>query len=704
MRNRAFLKKLSVSALSAVTALSLLPALPSYALNLEWQEVDGKKYWYENDVKMGVYGGAGNVWYDGTERGKEIYDPASDAWYWLDAVFDGAKAEGKEVFMPYVYGNEAGMSYSEKRNLAYESNTAEENVNNAKLGFQINQAMQAGTGKWVRYDGEGKMIKGWVTIEGALADIYTDQVGNTYYYDYRTGVMAKGIVEIDGKHFEFDRVTGKLIGETDAPTDEEKYIEESNRNAGKSLEQVYSETIYATPRTEKNDRDRKTEYFYENPDTPDYYTKYKDYTKYDGEWYLTSESDYQLFKYTEDNSTWTSNRQVASKYWNFDEETKDYYLSSESKYTYDQASLKSYNYSHTENFSYDKEGKLTYRSVYDYKYDDKGNRTAMTDEDISYSDGEESYWHKYEYTYTYDDNGNELSETRKQYSKQSKDGEYELSSFVVTESNYDDAGKLLSQISTRKKIKDTDRADYIDSKYEYEYDENGNQKLSRYYYNNQKYVYDEETGEYGYKDELKLSTETHYTYKLFGENWRNVLQEAFSVVDGQVTDTVTYRYVYDYYENGNSKLYEYWYLRNDKLVLSSKSEYEYDKDNSQVKYRYYTTDSNYDNELHQTVYSDIYFSSGRDSVYIDIPDPSYSKGYRHVQQKQIVYFNKDTADNVADEEDIDYTIEYDTNFTWSVGDLGIGDTKERVTKAYNPDGSLYYTETTKYEVKEYKYN
>lgn len=43
-----------------------------------WYEVDGAKYWYENGVRQGLEG-----------RGKEIYDPESDAWYWLDAAYDG---------------------------------------------------------------------------------------------------------------------------------------------------------------------------------------------------------------------------------------------------------------------------------------------------------------------------------------------------------------------------------------------------------------------------------------------------------------------------------------------------------------------------------------------------------------------------------------------------------------------------------------
>jgi glucan-binding YG repeat protein len=57
------------------------------------------------------------------------------------------------------------------------------------------------------------MLKGWVTIEGTLAEKYQNQVGNTYYYDKRTGLMAKGWVTIDGIQRHFDENTGVLITE-----------------------------------------------------------------------------------------------------------------------------------------------------------------------------------------------------------------------------------------------------------------------------------------------------------------------------------------------------------------------------------------------------------------------------------------------------------------------------------------------------------
>lgn len=119
-----------------------------------WVEENGKKYWYENGVKQGTTG-----------RGKEIYDPDSDAWYWLDAVQGGAMTVSKDV-----YQESAAGQWADKPD---------------------------GTGKWVRYDENGHMIKGWQTTEKG-----------TYYFDPTFGTMAKGVTEIDGVPCAFDQNTG----------------------------------------------------------------------------------------------------------------------------------------------------------------------------------------------------------------------------------------------------------------------------------------------------------------------------------------------------------------------------------------------------------------------------------------------------------------------------------------------------------------
>ena len=129
---------------AAPTATPVKPTATPASGYTGWKTVNGKDYWYENGVKQGTTG-----------RGKEIYDPDSDAWYWLDANQGGAKAVSKDVYQ--------------------ESNG----------------------GKWVRYDANGHMIKGWDTNDDG-----------TYYFDLVTGAMTKGDATIDGLPCSFDTVTG----------------------------------------------------------------------------------------------------------------------------------------------------------------------------------------------------------------------------------------------------------------------------------------------------------------------------------------------------------------------------------------------------------------------------------------------------------------------------------------------------------------
>ena len=126
------------------TATPVKPTATPASTYTGWKTVNGKDYWYENGVKQGTTG-----------RGKEIYDPDSDAWYWLDANQGGAKAVSKDVYQ--------------------ESNG----------------------GKWVRYDANGHMIKGWDTNDDG-----------TYYFDLVTGAMAKGDIVVDNLPCSFDTVTG----------------------------------------------------------------------------------------------------------------------------------------------------------------------------------------------------------------------------------------------------------------------------------------------------------------------------------------------------------------------------------------------------------------------------------------------------------------------------------------------------------------
>ena len=118
-------------------------------LNCAWKRINGKNYWYEGGKRQGY--DPNNAAY----RGKEIYDPASNGWYWLDNVQQGAKAVSKDVYQ------------------------------------------ESSGGKWVRYDANGQMIKGWNT-----------NADGTYYFDPITGAMAKGTTTIDGMTYYFDPATG----------------------------------------------------------------------------------------------------------------------------------------------------------------------------------------------------------------------------------------------------------------------------------------------------------------------------------------------------------------------------------------------------------------------------------------------------------------------------------------------------------------
>lgn len=121
-------------------------------LDKKWVTINGADYWYEKGVRQGLEG-----------RGKEIYDPASNEWYWLDSDAQGKKATSKDV-----YQESAAGPWAEKAD---------------------------GTGKWVRYDAQGHMIKGW-------------SADKRYYFDLTYGTMAKGQVTIDGRTYNFDKVTG----------------------------------------------------------------------------------------------------------------------------------------------------------------------------------------------------------------------------------------------------------------------------------------------------------------------------------------------------------------------------------------------------------------------------------------------------------------------------------------------------------------
>ena len=145
------------------------PAYTGFQLNdgtpFAFLNADEALYWYEDGIRQGIVGDPKNIFdndHGHFERGREIYDPNSKAWYWLDANAEGAVAKNKEVWMPYVY-----------------------------------QGDNDPDGKWVRYDRYGQMIKGWYANDDGI-----------YYYDPITGQMYKGTHVINNKTYFFDTITG----------------------------------------------------------------------------------------------------------------------------------------------------------------------------------------------------------------------------------------------------------------------------------------------------------------------------------------------------------------------------------------------------------------------------------------------------------------------------------------------------------------
>ena len=102
-------------------------------------------------------------WYDAGKpaRSREVYDPATKAWYYVLA--DGTLARNKDVYLP------------------------------------------SNGGKWVRYDESGRMVKG--------EDL---RFGAWYYFDPVTGAMAHGVTLVPAtktspaKWVYYDIVTGKM--------------------------------------------------------------------------------------------------------------------------------------------------------------------------------------------------------------------------------------------------------------------------------------------------------------------------------------------------------------------------------------------------------------------------------------------------------------------------------------------------------------
>ncbi len=107
-----------------------------------WVTENGRRYFYEDGIKA---------------TSKEAV--VEEYWRWFDA--DGTMAAGKDVYM------------------------------------------RSSGGKWVRYDDQGRMVKGWDNTSRG-----------SYYFDEWSGAMAKGVKETDKGYFYFDQTTGIRVEES----------------------------------------------------------------------------------------------------------------------------------------------------------------------------------------------------------------------------------------------------------------------------------------------------------------------------------------------------------------------------------------------------------------------------------------------------------------------------------------------------------
>ena len=139
-----------------------------------WVVENGTRHWYENGRMA---------------RSHAFYDKASDAWYWADA--DGSIATDKDVFIPK------------------------------------DESDRSKGGKWVRFDGNSRMIKGeqhstkaghvgWYWFDPTTGEMAKgmrhigSNGGKWVYYDATTGIMVHGLQYQDGSWYWFDRNTGAM--------------------------------------------------------------------------------------------------------------------------------------------------------------------------------------------------------------------------------------------------------------------------------------------------------------------------------------------------------------------------------------------------------------------------------------------------------------------------------------------------------------
>jgi len=476
-----------------------------------WKTYDGASFWYEGGVRQGNS-------IDVSYRGKEIYDPDTDAWYWLDNVDNGKKAVDKDVYQE----SDAGL---------WADN-------------------EDGTGKWVRYDSDGHMVKGWDTNESG-----------TYYFDTTYGTMAKGTVEIEGKTYFFNETTG-ILEQKVSPY---KWLLTSNTCYNQTGGVIYRYNY------EYNDDGRQTliskydavydRVIYE--ETWDYYESgepkkqvVRNYTggnaENPGKCYLNSEiiSEYRdnvVVRIT-DNTYNEEGKLIVSKVTD-----------------YDGSNISGVNF-------YNISGELLQENIYKY---DKNNYLI----EIKYEFVAEPEYNMV-LCYQNDADGNVLR--MEQYDYMGRLVTSTVYSYCI---NNESQKSLLASYETRDEVEDI-----LTEKREYDYDEKGNCVENRYYYR-MNMGYDSVTNAYKY--EMKLGNRQTFSYD---EDGKQIGKDSY-IYDRDGKERHDSGVVTVYGNYGSESLvqsYESYYAHS---VMDESGHYIYDED-GKVRYEL-GFNYGYDNERHE---------------------------------------------------------------------------------------------------------
>lgn len=215
----------------ALALVSLVPATAFAVPTNGWGTLpDGEACWYDNGVMA---------------RSKEVYDPASDAWYWFDE--DGSMAHDKDAYLPagdkwVRYDSQGHMIKGE--DFRYGGWYWFDPITGAMAkGFRC---IPAGDGsKWVFYDYvNGQMVHGECYIDGS----HGDQAGWMYFDDI-TGAVVYGWRDLPGKRVFYDRMTGRMVYGWQNIDGQPYYFDECTgalSTGGSSSDESHISTVYVT--------------------------------------------------------------------------------------------------------------------------------------------------------------------------------------------------------------------------------------------------------------------------------------------------------------------------------------------------------------------------------------------------------------------------------------------------------------------------